>query len=86
MKKKDTPFVWSKKCQKAFERLREVLTSDLLLCHYDPKKPIIVAADASNYGIGSVISHRYPDGSEKVVCHASRSLSATKKNYSQIEK
>ncbi|KIH68921.1 hypothetical protein ANCDUO_00739 [Ancylostoma duodenale] len=84
--KKDTPFVWSSECQDAFQRDKDVLTSPLLLTHYDPKLELIVATDASDYGIGAVILHRYPDGSEKAIYHASRSLTGTEKKYGQIEK
>ncbi|XP_062714282.1 uncharacterized protein K02A2.6-like [Aedes albopictus] len=49
--KKDAKFTWSPECQKSFERFKEVLQSDLLLTHYDPALEIIVAADASQYGI-----------------------------------
>lgn len=84
--KKDTKFVWSKECQDSFQHFKEFLSSDLLLTHYNPKLPIIVAADASKDGIGSVLMHQFPDGNIKVVQHASRSLTPAEKNYSQIEK
>ncbi|XP_062538750.1 uncharacterized protein K02A2.6-like [Armigeres subalbatus] len=72
--KKDAKFVWNSECQKSFRRLEEVLQSDLLLTHYDPSLDIIVAADASQSGIGACLLHRFPDGSLKSVAHASRSL------------
>ena len=84
--KKGAKFVWSRDCDKAFRDFKNVLKSDLLLMHYDPGLPIVVAADASQDGIGAVLSHRLPDGGEKAVFHASRVLSKAEQNYAQIEK
>ena len=81
----NVPWYWSAECERAFVKLKSLLTCDLLLTHYDPQKPIIVTTDASSYGVGAVISHRFPDGSEKAIIHASRTLTAAERNYSQIE-
>lgn len=48
---------------------------------------IVVASDASEYGIVAVMLHKYKDGNMKAMIHAScLLLLARKKNYSQIEK
>ncbi|KHJ91644.1 reverse transcriptase [Oesophagostomum dentatum] len=47
---------WTKECEAAFKRAKEVLASDLLLTHFDPSLRIIVAADASDYGIGALMT------------------------------
>nr|CDJ81316.1 RNA-directed DNA polymerase (reverse transcriptase) and Integrase domain containing protein [Haemonchus contortus] len=84
--KNDAAFTWSPECQSCFDRIKKTLKSDLLLAHYEPTLPLIVAADASNYGIGAVLSQKFPDGREKAVYHASRALTPAQKKYSQIEK
>ncbi|XP_035904771.1 uncharacterized protein K02A2.6-like isoform X5 [Anopheles stephensi] len=45
-----------------------------------------VAADASSVGLGATISHKFPDGSIKVVQHASRALTKAEEGYSQIDR
>ncbi|XP_017484186.1 PREDICTED: uncharacterized protein K02A2.6-like [Rhagoletis zephyria] len=84
--KANVKWQWTSIQRNCFNSLKDILSSNLLLTHYDPNKEIIVAADASNYGLGACILHEGPDGSIKAVCHASRSLTPAEKGYSQIEK
>ncbi|XP_055699110.1 uncharacterized protein K02A2.6-like [Phlebotomus papatasi] len=84
--RKDVAWQWTLECQQAFQKFKEILLSNLLLMHYNPSLPVIVAGDASEAGIGCVAFHKLEDGSLKAFHHASRRLSQTEKNYSQIEK
>ncbi|XP_055543397.1 uncharacterized protein K02A2.6-like [Wyeomyia smithii] len=84
--KNTTAFVWTHECQQAFNKFKEILSSELLLAHYDPTQEIIVSADASSIGIGATISHKYPDGHVKVIQHASRALTQVEQRYSQIDR
>ena len=74
-----TEWFWSKECEIAFLWAKEVLSSEQVLVHYDPQKPIILSVDASPYGI--VLSHLMEDGTERPVEFASRTLSSAEKNY-----
>ena len=83
---KNRKWSWSAKCTQAVNTAKEQLATSNLLTHYDPTKPIKLAADASPYGLGAVISHVFPSGEERPIAFASRSLSKSEKNYSQIDK
>ncbi|GFY18006.1 retrovirus-related Pol polyprotein from transposon 412 [Trichonephila clavipes] len=63
--KKNVRFLWSKDCQVAFEQIKKEICSPKILVHYDPILPLTLASDASPVGIGCVLSHVYPDGSER---------------------
>ena len=64
---KDTKWSWNQACFQAFTAAKEALKSSQVLTHYDPSLPITLAGDASAYGIGSVILHILPDGSERPI-------------------
>ena len=83
---KGREFKWSPECERAFQLAKNSLSSANVLVHYNPELPLILECDASPYGVGAVISHRFPDNIERPIAYASRSLNVAEKNYSQIEK
>ena len=83
---KNTKWKWSQECQEVFQELKAKLSSSEVLVHYDEKLPLKLDCDASAYGIGAVLSHVYPDGSERPIAYASRSLTSAEVNYAQLEK
>ena len=76
---------WTDGCQRNFDKIKEVLTSADVLAHFDPKLPLGLACDTSSIGIGAVLFHFYPDGSERPIAYASKSLTSAEQHYSQIE-
>nr|XP_039253417.1 zinc finger BED domain-containing protein 5-like [Styela clava] len=77
---------WTKYCEKAFLEAKKLMTSSTVLIHYDPSLTLKLACDASQYGLGAVMSHVMKDGSERPIAFASKSLTETQRKYSQIEK
>ena len=62
--------------KKHFNKLN-LLASSKVLVHYNPALLIKLAADASAYGVGAVISCILPNGNEKPIAFASRTLTPT---------
>ena len=83
---KGVDWSWSIEREKAFKHAKTLLTSNNVLIHYDSQKALVLACDASAYGVGVVLSHRLSDGSERPIGFASRVLSPAERNYSQIER
>lgn len=83
---KDVVWDWSENCQRSFEKVKDMVSSDKVLTHYDPKLPVVLSCDASPSGLGVVLSHEMPNGDERPIAYASRTLSPAEKNYSQIDK
>ena len=84
--RKSTAWKWSDRQQTAFQKLKDCLQSANLLVHFDSRKEIILACDASPYGVGAVLSHIMEDGSERPIAYASRSLTAAERKYAHLDK
>ena len=84
--KKNTEFVWGPSHVRAFEQLKQLLSSNRVLVHYSTELPVGISCDASSIGIGAVLFHRFSDGSERPICNVSKTLTDTQRNYSQIQK
>uniref|UniRef100_A0A1I7WEI7 Reverse transcriptase domain-containing protein n=1 Tax=Heterorhabditis bacteriophora TaxID=37862 RepID=A0A1I7WEI7_HETBA len=70
--KKDTPFLWSEKCEEAFQNLKRAITT--------LGKPYVIETDASGLGVGAGEGHQ-----EKVIAYASRTLNKHESRYPAIE-
>lgn len=84
--KKNQTWNWNEQCEYAFRKIKNILASDQVLCHYDPALPLVLSVDSSAYGIGAILAHTFSDGTERPISCASRSLSDAEKNYSQLDK
>ena len=82
---KNASFIWLDEHQKKFDVVKELLTSAMVVTHFDPKLPVTVLTDASRlYGLGYAMGH-FIDGRFKLVTCGSKSLTPTQQRYSTIE-
>ena len=84
--KHDESWIWSTEQETAFQDVKKKLLSPQILAHFDDTKPIVLACDASPFGVGAILSQIQADGSEHPVAYASRSLSPAEQNYSHLDK
>lgn len=76
LQRKGKKFIWTKKCQSAFEFLKEKLTTTPILRILDPQKQFVVITDASGEGLGGVLMQ-----DEQVIAYESRKLKNYEQNY-----
>ena len=75
---------WPHEQDKAWFKLKEIVSKQPVLKFYDPKKPIKIATDASKVGLGAVLQ-RYRDNEWLPVAYASRAVSDCESRYAPIE-
>lgn len=80
LQKKDTPFVWSRECQVAFETLKHALITKPVLAYPDFDNNFILATDFSKTALGAVLMNS--DGHP--VAYASRGLKPAETRYPAI--
>lgn len=69
--RKNVKFNWNPECKAAFNEIKSIMASERVLTHYNPKLPIKLVCDASQYGIGAAIFHVFENSVEKPICFAS---------------
>ena len=74
-------FRWNDDCQVAFDTLRKLLTSAPVLAYPDFDCKFILDMDASDSGIGAVLSQINSEGHECVIAYGSRLLTKAERNY-----
>ena len=77
---KDVPFVWDADCSTAFSVLRASLIHALILAFPTETEQYILDTDASNCGLGGVLS-QIQDDVECVVAYSSRALRPSQRRY-----
>ena len=90
LKRKDEPFVWSAECEKAFQTLVTIITSDPILALPDWTLDFELCTDASNYGCGGILYQKDPSKPKRkqmrVIGYYSHTFTAAECNYCVSEK
>lgn len=77
-----SPFSWTPDAQIAFEQLKHRFTTAPVLTHPDPGQQFFVEVDASDIGVGAILSQRSPQSNKLDPCACfSKRLSDTERNY-----
>ena len=85
-KGKNVSVDWTTECEHSFGKLKKALLSDSVLATPDFGKLFTVQVDASNGGIGAVLSQTDDKGEEHPVQYLSRKLLDRERKYPTVEK
>jgi len=77
---KGQPFIWGDAQQEAMDTMKTLLTSAPILGYPREDAPYILDCDASNSGVGAVLS-QVQDGEERVIAYGSKVLTKAERNY-----
>jgi len=82
---KDNIFEWTEHYEKAFVKLKNLLTSAPVIQLPDWSLPFEIMCDANNYVVGVVLGQR-KDNKPYVIYYASKTLNSAQMNYNTTEK
>ncbi|KAK3511603.1 hypothetical protein QTP70_011262 [Hemibagrus guttatus] len=82
LKGKPSRLKWTENATQAFTNLKNSFTTAPILKHPDPNLPFVVEVDASDSGIGAVLSQRHGEPGKLFPCaYFSRKLTDAERNY-----
>ena len=77
---------WNAETEIAFQKLKDLLVETPVLGVADPSRSYVLQCDASERGLGAVLSQADRQGDEHPIAYASRKLLPRETKYSTIEK
>ena len=83
--RKQTKWHWNDEQQKAYERLKKLLTSEPILAIFDPKKSCILYTDACAIGVGAILAQKDNHGKEHVIAYFSKRLPENHYRATELE-
>ena len=83
--RKDAPYRWTAECESAFNHLKSCLITAPIFVYPDFNKDFVLETDASNAGLGAILSQVQNDGKLHPLVYASCALSKSEKNYPVTE-
>lgn len=83
--KKDSEFIWTKMHSNAFQKLKDELQKNVMLCFPDMTKPISIASDASQLAIGAVLQQLVKDTWLPIAFYSKR-LMPSQTRYSTFDR
>ncbi|XP_064399260.1 uncharacterized protein LOC135345747 [Halichondria panicea] len=78
--------IWTDTCEQAFQKLKTLLSTSPILASPDFTQQFILQTDASDRGIGAVLSQLDGTGMDRPVAYYSKKLLPREERYSVIEK
>ena len=86
----DTEFLWSEKCDKAFEHLKELLMQHPILRYPDQERLYTLFTDASGIGWAGVLTQEFEDDKGKKkqhpICYISGQFRGSQQNWAALTK
>ena len=76
LQKKENKFLWTTKCEESFQKLKQLLTTTLILLIMDPNGDFIVFKYASKEGLGGFLMQN-----DCAICYEPWKLKEHKQNY-----
>ena len=84
--RKDVEWVWGPQEEETFIKLKNLVSSETVLAHFDASLDTFVITDAGAVGLGAILVQKQTDDTLRPVHYASRSLTPQEKKYSQTER
>ena len=84
--KKGAEWIWTNERQRAFEKLKAVLLTDVVLAYPRTDRPYKLYTDASDYAVGAILVQEDEEGVERVIHYLSHTLDSVKRRWATIEK